>query len=90
MATTKILFNTTDKIKEKAKKRAKREGTDLTAVLNQAMFLYAEGSFDPDDFLSKEDMRAIRQGLADVKAGRVITQEEMFRKMGLRIVIKKI
>jgi predicted transcriptional regulator len=54
------------------------------------MFLYAEGSFDPDYFLSKEDMRAIRQGLADVKAGRVITQEEMFRKMGLRIVIKKI
>jgi len=77
MATTRVIFNTVSKIKERAQKRARAEGTDLTGVLNQAMLLYAEGSFDPDDFLTKEDMQAIRRGLADVKAGRVYTTDEV-------------
>jgi len=83
MATTRVIFNTVSKIKERAQKRARAEGTDLTGVLNQAMLLYAEGSFDPDDFLSKEDMLAIRRGLADVKAGRVDSQEEVFASLKL-------
>jgi predicted transcriptional regulator len=83
MATTKILFNTNDRIKEKAKKRAHKEGTDLTAILNQAMVLYADGVFDPDDFLTKEDIRAIRRAEADVKAGRVYSQQEVFKELGL-------
>jgi hypothetical protein len=83
MAATKILFSTDEKIKAKAKKRAYKEGTDLTAVLNQAMVLYGDGAFDPDDFLTKEDLRALRRADADVKAGRVRTQEAVFKKLGL-------
>ncbi len=83
METTRVLFNTTPSIKKAAQKRAREEGTDLTSILNQAMLLYAEGVFDPDDFLSKEDVLAIRRAEADVKAGRVCTQEEVFKKLGL-------
>jgi predicted transcriptional regulator len=85
--TTRVLFNTTKRIKDAAKKRAYREGSDLTSVLNQAMLLYSEGSFDPDDFLSKEDMVAIRRGLADVKAGRVYNLEQV--KEHFRIIDEK-
>ena len=75
--TTRVLFNTTKRIKDAAKARAYKEGSDLTSVLNQSMLLYAEGSFDPDDFLTKEDVLAIRRAEADVKAGRVYSQREM-------------
>ncbi len=75
--TTRVLFNTTKRIKDAAKARAYKEGSDLTAILNQSMLLYAEGSFDPDDFLTKEDMVSIRRGLADMKAGRVYSVEQV-------------
>lgn len=83
METTRVLFNTTLKIKKAAQKRARIEGTNLTSLLNQAMLLYAEGSFDPDDFLTKEDMVSIRRGLKDAKAGRVLSQEEVFQALNL-------
>ncbi|MDQ1300012.1 MAG: hypothetical protein QG636_680 [Patescibacteria group bacterium] len=50
MATTRISFTTTTKIKKGAMKRARAEGTTLTAVLNQAMILYAQGIFNPSRF----------------------------------------
>lgn len=81
--TTRVLFNTTERIKTAAQKRAYKEGTDLTSILNQAMLLYAEGSFDPDDFLTKEDMVSIRRGLRDAKVGRVLSQEEVFKALHL-------
>lgn len=83
MATTRVIFNTDTKIKTGAQKRARAEGTDLTSVLNQAMTLYTQGVFDPDDFLTKEDMVAIRRGLAQVKTGKTSTQEEVFARLGL-------
>lgn len=83
METTRVLFNTTPKIKKAAQKRAHAEGTNLTSLLNQAMLLYAEGSFDPDDFLTQEDMVAIRRGLNDARAGRVLSQEEVFKALNL-------
>ncbi len=81
--TTRVLFNTTERIKTAAQKRAHTEGTNLTSLLNQAMLLYAEGSFDPDDFLTKEDMVSIRRGLKDAKVGRVLSQEEVFKALNL-------
>lgn len=83
MATTRIIFNTDSKIKDGAQKRARAEGTDLTSVLNQAMLLYTEGSFDPDDFLTKEDVLAIRRGLSDAKAGRTHTISEVRERLGI-------
>lgn len=83
MATTRVIFNTDTKIKMGAQKRARAEGTDLTSILNQAMTLYTQGVFDPDDFLTKEDMLAIRRGLAEAKAGRTTSQEKVFARLGL-------
>jgi hypothetical protein len=83
METTRVIFNTTPSIKKAAQKRAREEGTDLTSTLNQAMLLYAEGVFDPDDFLTREDVLAIRRAEADVKAGRVHTLSEVRSNLGL-------
>lgn len=83
MATTRVIFNTDTKIKTGAQKRARAEGTDLTSILNQAMVLYTQGVFDPDDFLTKEDMVAIRRGLAQAKAGKVHTLEQVRQNLGL-------
>lgn len=83
MEATRVIFNTTARIKKAAQKRARTEGTDLTSLLNQAMLLYAEGIFDPDEFLTKEDMAAIRRAEADVKAGRVYTLEQVRTNLGI-------
>lgn len=81
--TTRVLFNTTKRIKDAAKARAYKEGTNLTSVLNQAMLLYSEGSFDPDDFLTKEDILAIRRAEADIKAGRVYSLDQVTKRLNL-------
>lgn len=52
MSTTRVSFTTTTKIKTGAMKRARAEGTTLTAVLNRAMILYAQGVFNPNRFRS--------------------------------------
>lgn len=77
MATTKILFATDSKIKDRAKKRAAKEGTTLTAVLDRALGLYSENLFDPEDFLSKSDIEGIKLARAQVDRGEVYTLEEV-------------
>lgn len=37
-----------------------------------------------DDMLSKETIKNIEQGLADIKAGRVHTSEQVKKKLGLK------
>lgn len=37
-----------------------------------------------DDVLSKETIKNIEQGLADIKAGRVHTSEQVKKKLGLK------
>lgn len=83
MATTRVIFNTDPRIKTGAMKRARAEGTDLTSILNQAMTLYMQGVLNPDDFLTKEDMVAIRRGLAQAKAGKVYSLEQVRQNLGL-------
>lgn len=75
---TKVIFNIDKKVKEAAMRKAKRRGTTLTSVLNHAARAYAEDRLEVDVL-----DEVIRQGLADVKAGRVISQEALFRRLGL-------
>ena len=74
--TTRIIFNTLPKLKTEVQKRAEAEGTDLTSVLNRFMSLYAEGSFDPDDYMTKEDITMVRRGLAEVRTGKVLSEKQ--------------
>lgn len=82
MAATRVIVNLDTKIMKAAEKRARAEDTDLPSVLNQTMTLYAEGAFNPDDFLTKEDKVAIQRALADVKAGRFFSQEDVIDRLG--------
>lgn len=77
MATTKILFAIDQKIKDRAKKRAAKEGTTLTAILDQALHLYAENMFDPDDFFTKEDIAGIKEAEAQIARGEFYTHAEI-------------
>ena len=79
MATTnaKIIFNTPVKLKLAVKKRAAKEGTTLTGILNEAMLLYAENVFDPDDFLTKEDIAGIKEAQAQFARGEFYTLSEV-------------
>lgn len=54
-------------------------------VSTQALDRYLNGreSQYDDEPLSRADRAAIRRGLADIKAGRTITREELNRKCGL-------
>jgi len=81
--TTRVIFNTNRTLKEKAQKRAYKEGTDLTSVLNQTLLLYGEGAYDPDDFLTKEDISAIRRAEADIKVGRLHSLKEVRTRLGI-------
>ncbi len=77
MATTKILFAIDQKIKDRAKKRAAKEGTTLTAVLGQALHLYAENMFDPDDFLTEEEIASLKKATAEMDRGEFYTLAEI-------------
>ena len=37
-----------------------------------------------DDVLSKTDIKNIEEGIADIKAGRVYTSEQVKKKLGLK------
>ncbi len=39
---------------------------------------------NPDD-LSREDIEAIKQGIADIKAGRFYTQEQVAKELGIKL-----
>jgi hypothetical protein len=75
--TTKIIFNIPTKLKLAAKKRAAKEGLTLTDILNHTLELYAENLFDPEDFLTKEDMAGIREAQAQIAHGEVYTLAEV-------------
>jgi antitoxin component of RelBE/YafQ-DinJ toxin-antitoxin module len=85
MATTtaKIIFNIPTKLKLAAKKRAAKEGLTLTDILNHTLELYAENLFDPEDFLTKEDIVAIKEARAQVARGEVYTLAEVKEHLGM-------
>lgn len=80
MATSKIIFNIPKAAKESAMRRAKREGTTLTSILNSTLRAYGEGtlSFDPRfDILTKDDLKKVRKAKEDARVGRTYTIRQM-------------
>lgn len=76
--TTKVIFNIDKKLKESAMKKAKRDGLTLSAVLNIATRKYVDD--DLKIALLESELELARE---DVRRGRTIPAEEVYRRLGL-------
>jgi len=76
--TTKTILNMDLQLKKAAMKKARKEGTTLSAVLNAATRRYVNG---------KMKILAVdldwEEALEDIRTGRTRPQEEVFRDLGL-------
>ncbi|MEK7607746.1 MAG: hypothetical protein AAB484_02405 [Patescibacteria group bacterium] len=76
--TTKTIFNMDISLKTAAMKKARAEGLTLSAVLNLILKAFVKnelqiGAFEKSIIIAKED----------IKRGRVISQEDLFKKLGI-------
>lgn len=76
--TTKVIFNTDSKLKAAALKKARGQGMTLSAVLNLATRAYVDNRMEVDVL-----GQMIERGREDIRRGRVISQEELFKRLGL-------
>ena len=76
---TKIIFNTDAKLKAKAFKKARSQGLTLSAMLNMATQAYVNDTLHVDIFA-----RDLTQSRADIRAGKGIPAEALYRKLGIR------
>lgn len=75
---TSVTLNLNDELVERAKKVAKEAGVPLEKMLARIV----EDALDEDQEayeLDEEEAAAVAEGLADMKAGRWISHEEMTR-----------
>ena len=76
--TTKVIFNIDKKLKESAMKKAKRDGLTLSAVLNIATRKYVDDQFKIALFEHE-----MEEALRDVREGRTVPAEEVYKRLGL-------
>lgn len=76
--TTKTIFNMDTKLKRAATLKARKNGLTLTHVLNMATRAYLQNRIKRTTF-----ERDIEEGLEDIRLGRTISQEELFKKLRL-------
>ncbi len=76
---TKIIFNTDRKLKDAAQKKARQQGLTLSAMLN-----LATRAFVDDDIKIDVIGRDIARARADIRAGRGIPAEEVYRRLGIK------
>ena len=77
--TTKAIFNIDKKLKDRAIRKAHKQGIDLSTMLNFATKAYVEDRLEIDVF-----GEIIKRGQADIRAGRMYTEKEVYRKLGIR------
>ncbi|OGG69923.1 hypothetical protein A3F27_02000 [Candidatus Kaiserbacteria bacterium RIFCSPHIGHO2_12_FULL_53_13] len=78
--TTKVIFNTDKKLKAAAMKKARGQGMTLSAVLNLALRAYVDNRMEIDVL-----GQMIERGHEDIRRGRTIPAEEVYRRLGLKI-----
>jgi len=66
------------KLKKAAMRKARKQGVTLTMALNMATRAYVQ-----DRIKRTTVERDYEEGLEDIKLGRVISQEELFKKLRL-------
>ncbi len=79
MKKSKVILNMDATLKKKAMAKARREGLTLSALLNRATDAFVKNRLaleivDPD----------LAEGLADIAAGRVISEEDLFKRYGYK------
>ncbi|MBP6858884.1 MAG: hypothetical protein KBC33_03600 [Candidatus Pacebacteria bacterium] len=76
--TSKTIFNMNSTLKKAVMKKAKKEGMTLSDVLNFSARAYIDG-----DIQVRLVDRDTAEALDDIANGRVISQEALFKKLGL-------
>lgn len=76
--TSKTIFNMDTKLKKAVMKKAHKEGSTLSDILNISARAYLE-----DKIKTVIVDRDTAEALNDIANGRVISQEALFRKLGL-------
>lgn len=77
--TTKVIFNTDKKLKAAAMKKARGQGITLSSVLNFATKAYV------DDRMKIDVLgQMIERGREDIRQGRIISEKEVYRKLGIK------
>jgi antitoxin component of RelBE/YafQ-DinJ toxin-antitoxin module len=75
---TKVIFNTDKKLKAAAMRKARKQGLTYSAVLNFATRAYV------NDVLKIDVLgEIINKARKDIRAGKGIPQEEVFKRLGL-------
>ena len=67
------------KVKNDLKKQMNHTGETYESVITRLLKITQE-----DDVLSKQVIKNIEAGIADIKAGRVYTSEQVKKKLGLK------
>lgn len=67
------------KIKNELKKQMNHPGETYESVINRLL-----KSNQQDEILNEETIKNIEEGIADIKAGRVYTSEQVRHKLGLK------
>ena len=67
------------KIKNDLKKQMNHSGETYESVITRLLRITQE-----DDVLSDQVIKNIEEGIADIKAGRVYTSEQVKKKLGLK------
>lgn len=75
---TKVIFNTNKKLKDAAMKKAKKHGLTLSAVLNMATEAYVS-----DRLVISAFERDLATARAQVRAGKTIPVEVVFKRLGI-------
>lgn len=69
--TEQVIFKIDKKLKERAMKKARREGIAFSTVLKSATQAYVEDEFEIGLSYNPKLIRDVRQSERDIKAGRV-------------------
>ncbi len=76
---TRVIFNTDQKLKTAALRKARNQGTTLSTVLHLATKAYVDNRFEVDVL-----GQMIEKARGDARAGRLYTEKEVYRKLGVK------
>jgi len=80
---TNILFKIDKKTKERASKKARKQGLTLSAFLRSATKAFVDGDLDISVEVGAKTKKAIERGVGEIKSGKSSSHEEIFSRLGV-------